>query len=119
MSKIARFLLLIAFAFCMACTSVQPRFSFLDKPYPEKPADFDVQLFRDSMPTVPFKKIARVEVHVEKTGFHGSSLEEVLGQLKEQARLAGADALIEFDERRSMIGETRVYHVIAIGIVFS
>jgi len=48
-----------------------------------------------------------------------SSLKGALPLLEEQARLSGADAIIEIRENRSMVGETRVYHVTATGIRYT
>lgn len=61
-------------------------------------------------------RIARLDVHLEKTGFVTSKFEDALPELKKQARQAGADAVIEIQETRSQILETMVYHVTATGV---
>ncbi len=66
-------------------------------------------------PARPYSKVARLDVHLEKTGFVTSNLENALPELKRQARLAGCDAIIEIRERRSQLLETMVYHVTAVG----
>jgi len=76
-------------------------------------------VFRDAPPQRPFTRISRLDVHFEKTAFIGSSLDGALPELKKQARLSGADAIIEIRERTSMVGETKVYHVTATGIRYT
>jgi hypothetical protein len=68
------------------------------------------------IPNKPFNRIARLDVHLEKTGFVRSSFDDALPELKKQARQAGADAVIEIQEIRSQILETMVYHVTATGV---
>jgi hypothetical protein len=63
-------------------------------------------------------ELSRLDVHLEKTHFIESSLSDALPELKRQARLSGADAVIEIRERTSKVAETRVYHVSATGIRF-
>jgi uncharacterized protein YbjQ (UPF0145 family) len=56
---------------------------------------------------------------LEKTHFIGSSLDDALPELKKQARLSGADAIIEIRESSSKTGETKIYHVTATGIRYT
>lgn len=101
----------------VSCASTLGRFTCLQLPCPPpKLAGFEVEVFRQGAPDRPFDRIARVDVHLEKTGFAGSSLEDALPELKKQARLSGADALIEIRETTSTHAETRIYHVTATGI---
>jgi hypothetical protein len=44
------------------------------------------------------------------------SPDDVLADLKRQACLSGADALIDISERTSSHAETRIYHLTAIGV---
>ena len=112
-------------AFCLAalvavsCATSQSRFSMLGQPFPAKPEGSEVTVFRAGAPTRPFTKISRLDVHLEKAGFIGSSLEDALPELKKQARLSGADAIIEIREQTSMVGETKIYHVTASGIHYT
>jgi Putative heavy-metal-binding len=99
-----------------ACSTTQSRFSVLGATYPPKPESFQVAVFPDAPPSRPFARIARLDVHLEKTVFVESSLEDAMPELQKQARLAGADAIIEIREQRSSIAETRIYHVTATGI---
>jgi uncharacterized protein YbjQ (UPF0145 family) len=49
-------------------------------------------------------------------GFVKPTFDEALPELKKQARLAGADAIFEIEERPSQILETMVLHVTATGV---
>jgi hypothetical protein len=98
------------------CASTIGRYEFLDQSYPARPADAPVEAFVTGEPSRPFVRVARLDAHLEKTGFMKSSLDEALPELERQARRAGCNAIIEISERRSEILETRVYHVTAIGV---
>ena len=75
---------------------------------------------RDAISKRSFVRISRLDVHIEeKTYFIASSLNEALPELNKQARLSGADTIIEIRERSSMVGETRIYHVTATGIRYT
>ena len=103
----------------ISCATTQSRYSMLADSYPPKPEGYDIQIFRDEVPQRPFLRISRLDVHLEKTHFIGSSLDDALPELKKQARLSGADAIIEIRETTSMVGETKIYHVIAIGVRYT
>ncbi len=105
-----------AFLCFSGCATTQSRLSFLAEHYPPHAADAAVEIFRDGVPNRAFSRIARLDVHLEKTGFVKSYFEEALPELKKQARQAGADAVIEIQETRSQILETMVYHVTATGV---
>ena len=100
----------------VSCTTSQSHYAMLGRSFPPKPKGSEAAVFRDATPVCPFIKISRLDVHLEKTYFIGSTLADALPELKRQARLSGADAIIEIQERHSMVGETRVYHVTATGI---
>jgi hypothetical protein len=87
--------------------------------YPKKTKGYDVQIFYSEAPQRPFLRISRLDVHLEKTHFMSSSIEDALPELKKQARLSGADAIITIQERSSRVGETKIYHVTATGIRFT
>jgi hypothetical protein len=91
----------------------------LDEAYPPKPENYEVDVFKEGTPDRPFIRVSRLDVHLEKTHFIGSGLNNALPELKRQARLSGADAIIEIQERFSMVGETRIYHVTATGIRYA
>jgi hypothetical protein len=98
------------------CVSTIGRYDFLGQSYPERPIDAPIETFATGEPSRPYIRVARLDAHLEKTGFVRSSLAEALPELKRQARRAGCDAIVEISERRSEILETRVYHVTAIGV---
>ena len=103
----------------VSCATSQSRFSLLGSSYPPKPETFEVEVFQTGGPSKPFERVSRLDVHLEKTHFISSSLTEALPALKKQARLSGADAIVEIRESKSMVGETQVYHVTATGIRYT
>jgi hypothetical protein len=104
-------------ALCASCATTQSRFSPLGgATYPPRTTDVEIAMFAEGLPSQPFKRIARLDVHLEKTAFVVSSLKDATPELKKQARLAGGDAIIEIREQRSSVGETRIYHVTATAV---
>jgi hypothetical protein len=101
-----------------ACTT-QGRYVPLTSGYRAYPESHPVLVYQHELPDRPFVRVSRIDVHLEKTHFVKSDLEDALPELQRQARLSGAGALIEIDERTSSIGETQVYHVSAIGVRFT
>jgi uncharacterized protein YbjQ (UPF0145 family) len=71
-----------------------------------------------ALPERPFLEVAQIDVHAEATHFLNPRLEDVLPELKKKACLAGADAIVNLEERRSSHLETRSYHVTATAISF-
>jgi len=102
-----------------SCATSQSRYALFGPSFPPKSADYKVEVFRESIPNRPFVRISRIDVHLEKTGLIPSSFEEVLPELKKQAQLSGADAVVEIREGHSRVGETRIYHVTATGIHYT
>ena len=112
-----RQLLMSLIALCVvACATTQSKFRPLGPSYPAKPTSFVVEVFESSQPVRPFEKIARLDAHFEKTGFMPTAHHAALEELKTQARAAGADGIVEIQEQRSLVGETRILHVTAFGI---
>ncbi len=101
-----------------ACTSQQSRYVPLEQSYEPLPSDFSVEVFRFGLPEKPFERVARLDVHLEKTHFLSSDFDDALPSLIEQARLSGSHAIIEIEERTSSVLETKVYHVTATGVRF-
>jgi len=95
---------------------MQSRFSPLGKSYPPRPQTAAVEVFQTGAPAKPFERVSRLDVHLEKTHLVPSSFSDALPELEKQARLSGADAIIDIRESKSSIGETRIYHVTATGI---
>jgi len=90
----------------------------LQETYNALPSDFEVEVYRSEPPQRPFKRVARLDVHIEKTHFLSTDFEDALPELREQARLSGSHAIIEIEERNSSLLETKIYHVSATGIRF-
>jgi hypothetical protein len=101
------------------CTSTQGRFAPVKERYPPLASNQTIDVLDGERPTRPFMAVARLDAHLEKAGLMTSSLDEALVELKKQARLAGADAIIDIREQRSRINETRVLHVTATGIRYT
>jgi hypothetical protein len=101
-----------------ACATAQSRFVPLGPAYPALADDREIEFIGFGEPSRPFVRVSRLDVHFEKTAFIDPTLEEALPELKHQARLSGAEAIIDVHELRSVVGETRVYHVTATGIRF-
>jgi hypothetical protein len=103
----------------VGCATTQGNFRPVGKTYPPKPASFAVQVFDGALPDRPFERIARVDAHFEKTFMAYTMHDTAIEELKKQARAAGADAIIEIDERRSRLNETLILHVSAMAIHFT
>lgn len=70
-------------------------------------------------PARPFTKVSSLDLWVEKKAPGDGSLEEVLPELKRQARLSGAEAVIDVHWKLGGGPDALVYHVTATGIAFS
>ncbi len=88
------------------------------RPAPKAPTAL-VALYRDAAPTRPFKVVAQLNVHLEKTFFIPSVFDEALPKLEELARHEGADALTNVQEKKSRLNETFIYNVTADAVVFT
>ena len=111
---------LVLLAVCVVgCATTQTHFRPLGQVYPARPANAPVEVFESGTPSRPFERIARLDVHFEKTTFMSTSHEVAIKALQVQARAAGADAIVDVDERRSRINETLVLHVSATGIRYT
>src|SRR2546427_631749 len=86
---------------------------------PPRPEDCSVAVLKESVPQKAFERVSRLDVHIERTGFAQGDLESAIPELKKQACLSGADAIIEIQERSTGFRfENRAYHVTATGIKF-
>ena len=109
----------ITLALHLGCGTPMPgKLTRLSGNYPPKPKEFKVEVFEGSPPSRPFEEIARLDVHIEQTFFASPNLKDALPELLKQARLAGADAIINITERKNSLNETRVLHATATGIRF-
>jgi hypothetical protein len=103
----------------VSCATTQSRFTPLGPVYPPRPGDCGVAVLKDSVPQKAFERVSRLDVHLERTGFAQGDFESALPELKKQACLSGADAIIEIEERSTGFRlENRAYHVTATGIKF-
>lgn len=105
-------------ALLVSCATTQSRFAPLGQAYPPRPVDCNVAVHRESVPPKAFERVSRLDVHIERTGFAQADFESALPELKKQACLSGADAIIEIQERSNSRLEDRAYHVTATGIKF-
>jgi hypothetical protein len=104
-----------------SCTSTtfQSRYVILDKSYPARAENCHIDIFKTDHPSKNFIKISRIDVHIEKMYFvHPSYENELLPEVKKQACLSGADAVIDIEERNSKQFETFIYHVTGTGIKY-
>jgi hypothetical protein len=113
---LGRAVILLSLALLAGCATTQGRYSALGVSYAPLPESADVDVFRGEGPTRLFVRVSRLDVHLERTHFIGSGFDNALPELKRQARLSGAVAIIDIQERRSQVGETRIYHVTATGV---
>jgi uncharacterized protein YbjQ (UPF0145 family) len=61
-------------------------------------------------------RIARLDIHIEYRAWAQPSLDDATPELRKQACLAGADAIIEIEQLTSRYLETRRLHIIATAI---
>jgi hypothetical protein len=109
--------LVLAILCVVACATSQSGFRPLGtEKYPAKPADAAVEVFEGQVPSRAFDRIARLDAHYEKTHFIATNRSTAIAELKKQARAAGADAIIDIEEKRSIVGETQILHVTASAI---
>ena len=111
-------LLLIAFGVA-GCATSMGTFRPLAQSHSPKPAGVAIEVFESGAPTRPFERIARLDAHFEKTHFIHTTHEAGIAELQRQARLAGADAVIDVRETRSRVGETFILHLTGTGIVYT
>lgn len=103
----------------LGCATTQSRFVPLGPAHAPLVETQEVAVFTSGEPARPFERVSRLDVHLEKTHFMKGRLEDALPELKRQARLSGAQAIIEIRELRSGIGETSIYHVTATGVHYA
>jgi hypothetical protein len=105
--------LLLGLAGCSTATSGHAP---LGPPVRPLASEAEVVVMRHGEPPERCARVARLDVHLEKTMLAGSSLEDALPALKREARAAGANTIAEIEERTGRIAETRTYHVTALGL---
>jgi uncharacterized protein YbjQ (UPF0145 family) len=85
---------------------------------PGEVAPGDVEVLSGA-PERPYAKVSSLDLYVEKKAGGKPSLEEVLPELKRQARLSGAEAVIDVQWTLRGTKDAGVYHVTATGIAYS
>ena len=101
-----------------ACSTTQSGFTFVAVRESPRAADCNVEILRRDMPLRPFVRISRIDVHIERTFFADPTFADAVPELRRQACLSGADAVIEVREERDAIVENRSYHVTATGVKY-
>lgn len=112
-------LILLSATLLSGCASSQARMQPIgDLTRPARPAACAVEVWRTGQPSRPFIKVARLDVHREATYFLQPSFDDLLPDLKRQACLAGADAVIDIVETKGGYLETSSLHLTATAIVY-
>ncbi|WP_250633667.1 hypothetical protein [Pinirhizobacter soli] len=106
----------LAFGLCGCVTTTGNYRPIGDHSYPPRITGCDVEIFRDHAPSRPYTAISQLAVHVEKTALMASDYASASDELKYQACMSGADAVIDFKEQKSSYLETRMYNLTATGI---
>lgn len=93
-----------------ACSMLSPRRDANERP---------IEIIKSGAPSRPFTKVGRLDFHVDKwSSKDPPSMEDFRSELESQARLAGADAVMDVDWTLKGTPETGVYHVIATAISY-
>ncbi len=77
----------------------------------------EVEVLAAGDPTRRLAKACNLDLYVEKTRSGDPSLDDVLPEVKRQARLCGANAVIDVQWTIQGAGQASVYHVTATGVV--
>ena len=99
-------------------TTNRSGFTPIGSTHPARAAGCEVEIFQRDLPARDFARIARLDVHIEWSAWFEPRLADAVAELRKQACLAGADAIIDLDERRGSHIETKRYHVTATGIIY-
>ena len=85
-----------------------------------KPENCQIEIFRGEHPARQSERVSRLDVHIERTYYVRSQLDDALPELQKEACASGADGIIDIQERISHfnLSETNSYHVTATGIRF-
>ena len=94
-TNIAVTLFLIALTGC----SHQSRHTMLVPQHNSKPADCHIEIFINGQPSQQFERIFRLDVHIERTYYVKSQLDDALPELRKEGCASGADAVIDIQER--------------------
>ena len=77
-----------------------------------------IEIFKNGQPSQQFERISRLDVHIERTYYVRSQLDDALPELRKEGCASGADAVIDIQERNSNfnLSETNSYHVTGTGV---
>ncbi len=79
----------------------------------------DIEVFASGRPARPFTTVSRLDLYVEKRTPGDPSSDDVMPELKRQARLSGAEAVVDVHWSLQSRPSGGVYHVTATGIAYS
>jgi hypothetical protein len=100
-----------------ACASSQSGFTPTSQAAPPRPMDHEIEVFKgEDLPDRKYHVVATLDVHHEATHFIKREFDDAVEELKQQARGAGGDAIIQIVEANSSYLETSIYHVTAKAI---
>jgi hypothetical protein len=85
--------------------------------YEARPVDCSVAIVQDGS-AGNFVSIARLDVHIEQSFYNEPEMEDAIAELKTQACLSGADAIVDIHKTFSSVGELRILHVTATGVKY-
>jgi hypothetical protein len=79
----------------------------------------DVEVYQYGVPTSPFKKVADLAFWVPKQGLGEPTIDDILPELRERAKHAGADAVVDVHWTLRGARDFGVYQVTATGIAYA
>jgi hypothetical protein len=100
------------------CATTRARFVPLGDAQPPRGAGCDPEIFRDRVPGREFSRVSRIDVHMERTLFRQPSFQDAIPELRRQACLSGAEAVVDIEEREGALVENRSYHVTGFGVKY-
>lgn len=113
-------LAVVALALCLAgCATTQGHYTLIGPRPAARTSSNDILVISSGAPKQPYTVVCHLNAHLEKTGFVESTLSEAMPMLKQQASLCGADAIIDIQQQRSSVVETRILNVTGTGIRFN
>lgn len=107
----------LALAIC-GCTASTGNYRPLNGGAAARAPSCDVAIFKNSAPGRPYTAVSRLNVHLEKTFFVPSDFTSAAGELRRQACLSGAEAVVDVQEQTSGYLETRIYNLSGTGVRF-
>jgi hypothetical protein len=109
----------IFLAWCLCgCMATTGNYRPLNGGATARAADCQVSVYKDAPPKLPYVAISRLNVHLEKTFFVSSDYVSAAAELKRQACLSGAEAVVDLQEQSSSYLETRIYNLSGTGARF-